>query len=78
MRNKNLDSYTIFEAPRPRISLYCKKTKGNPKIKLAIHFTEETHTQREREREREREMYSAISSSWINLNKLRVIRWFQM
>jgi hypothetical protein len=31
-----------------------KKTKGNPKIKLAIHFTEETHTQRERERERER------------------------
>jgi hypothetical protein len=23
-------------------------------------------------------MYSAISSSWINLNKLRVIRWFQM
>jgi hypothetical protein len=51
-----------------------KKTKGNPKIKLTIHFTEETHTHRERERE----MYSAISSSWINLNKLRVIRWFQM
>ena len=51
MRNKNLDSYTVFEAPRPRISLYCKKTKGNPKIKLTIHFTEETHAQRERERD---------------------------
>jgi hypothetical protein len=51
MRNKNLDSYTIFEAPRPRISLYCKKNKSKPQNQTHNSFhRRNTHAQRERER----------------------------
>jgi hypothetical protein len=48
---KDNNYYTVFEAPLPRISLYCNKWR-NPNIRL------KADNARERERERERERYT--------------------
>jgi hypothetical protein len=67
MKDKNLDSYTVFEAPLPRISLYCKN-KTKPQNQTPNSKKKHAHTGEKRRGEK----YSAISSSWINFNKPRV------
>lgn len=66
---KESNPYTVFEAPFPKISLYCKKQQ-NP--------TSEKGKQKKRQAQkmktREKANYSAISASGINFNKFRAIK----
>ncbi|KAJ6397705.1 hypothetical protein OIU77_018670 [Salix suchowensis] len=49
MKDRNLDPYTVFEAPLPRISLYCNN-KTKPQNQTHDSKKKHTHTHREKKR----------------------------
>jgi hypothetical protein len=65
MKDKNLDSYTVFEAPLPRISLYCKN-KTKPQNQTPNSKKKHTHTQERREEERSTLPYLPVGSTSTN------------